>query len=56
MQTDEFRVACLEVFRKVSNPNGKNTFKSTIVESKEEIIKLSNRSYDCQSLGMENGL
>ncbi|KXB01174.1 hypothetical protein AKJ45_02360 [candidate division MSBL1 archaeon SCGC-AAA261F19] len=43
-------------FRGVTHLNGNINFKGKIVESEVEIIKFSNKGYDCQPLGNEKWL
>lgn len=56
IQSEGFKEACLGVLGEVPHLNDNNNFKSTIVENEEEIIKLSNKRYDCQPLGNEKWL
>lgn len=48
-QSDEFKEACQKALNEIENGNNPK-YKSEIVETEKEIIKLSNRGYDCQKI------
>lgn len=48
LKSGEFREACREALNEIENGNSKH--ESKIVKSEDEIVRHSNRGYDCQKI------
>ena len=51
VQSPEFKKICNEIFQEILKNNNNERYKSVIVTSEDEVIKLSNKGYDCQIIG-----
>jgi len=47
----DFKKICYEIVQQVLNENNNEHYKSVTVTTEDEIIKLSNKGYDCQQIG-----
>lgn len=52
IQGQEFKEVCCEIVQKLLENDGNNKcYKSVIVTTEDEVLKLSNKGYDCQTIG-----
>lgn len=56
VQSPEFKKVCNEIFQEILKNNNNERYKSVIVTSEDEVVKLSNKGYDCQAIGQNKWL